>query len=165
MHRRPTSPSARPPFAARAAIVAGVVAGIVATLAQVVLWAVFTDALPAILYRDARFAAAVVLGRRVLPPPATFDAAVMLVATLVHFAVAIAWALVLAAVLTRVPARLASAAGALFGAVVYAIDLYGFTALLPWFAASRDAIALAAHVVFGIVAAAAYVALAPRMRS
>ncbi len=156
--------SRTPPFDLRAAMAAGVVAGIIATLAQLALWALFTDALPAILYRDARLAAAVVLGRRVLPPPATFDATVMLAATLVHFAVAIAWALVLATALARAPARFALPAGALFGLVVYAVDLYGFTALFPWFAASRDAIAVAAHVVFGIAAAGTYVALAPSGR-
>jgi hypothetical protein len=152
--------SRAPPFDARATVAAGAVAGVVATVAQIALWALFTDALPAILYRDARLAAAVVLGRRALPPPATFDAAVMLAATAVHFVVAIGWTFVLAAALTRLPTRFALAAGALFGLVVYAVDLYGFTALFPWFAASRDAIAVAAHVVFGIAAAAAYVALA-----
>jgi hypothetical protein len=54
----------------RAAIYSGVAAGFVATLAQFALWSVFTDALPAILYRDARFTAAIVMGRGVLPPPA-----------------------------------------------------------------------------------------------
>ena len=155
-----TAPRAPLPFDSRAAVCAGVVSGIVATLAQVALWAMLTDALPAILYRDARLAAAVVLGSRVLPPPATFDLDVMLAATLVHFAVAVGWTLVLAAALTRLPARLAPAAGALFGLVVYAIDLHGFTVFFPWFAESRDAIAVAAHVVYGLAAAGAYVALA-----
>lgn len=159
---RPRAPSC---FDARAAVAAGVVAGVVATFAQVALWALFTDARPAILYRDARLAAAVVLGRRVLPPPATFDAAVMLAASLVHFVVAVGWTLVLAAALPRVPPRFALPAGALFGLVVYAVDLHGFTVVFPWFAASRDAIAVAAHVVFGIVAAGAYVALARPTRN
>ena len=158
--RRLRSPRSPPAFDVRAAAAAGVVAGVVATIAQVALWALLTDALPAILYRDARFAAAVVLGRHVLPPPATIDLAVMLAATLVHFAVAIGWTLVLAVALARLPARFALAVGAAFGIAVYAIDLYGFTALFPWFAASRDAIAAAAHVVFGIAAAVSYVALA-----
>jgi hypothetical protein len=33
------------------------------------LWAVFTDALSTILLRDARFAAAIIMGRGVSPPP------------------------------------------------------------------------------------------------
>jgi hypothetical protein len=45
-----------------AAVCAGIAAGILATVVQIVLWSVFTDALPTILFRDARFAAAIVMG-------------------------------------------------------------------------------------------------------
>src|SRR4029450_14090013 len=57
----------------RAALCAGIAAAILSTLVQVAFWAAVTDALPAVLYRDARFAAAIVMGPRVLPPPARFD--------------------------------------------------------------------------------------------
>jgi hypothetical protein len=46
----------------RAIAVSGMAAGIVSTLLQLALWALFTDALPGILFRDARLAAALVLG-------------------------------------------------------------------------------------------------------
>jgi hypothetical protein len=39
---------------------------------------------------------------------------------------------------------------------LYAINMYGFTAIFPWFAASRDKITLTAHIAFGVVAAGAY---------
>ncbi len=45
-----------------AAIWAGIVAGVVATGAQMVLWWIFTDDLPEILYRDARLTAAMLMG-------------------------------------------------------------------------------------------------------
>ena len=43
----------------RAAVYAGVAAGIVSTLAQIALWLIFSDAFPAILFRDARLTAAI----------------------------------------------------------------------------------------------------------
>jgi hypothetical protein len=139
-----------------AAVYAGVAAGILATIVQIVLWAIFTDALPAILYRDSRFAAAIVLGRGVLPPPASFDERIMLVATLVHFALAIAYALTLAWLIANLRVRTSLLAGAAFGLGLYAVNMYGFTAVFPWFASSRDWITAVTHLVFGTVLAAVY---------
>lgn len=39
---------------------------------------------------------------------------------------------------------------------LYAVNLYGFTALFPWFAQLRDWITIAAHLVFGVTAASVY---------
>ena len=52
-----------------AVLCAGIVAGVLATLVQVLLWLVFTDDFMALLLRDARLTAALVLGQKVLPPP------------------------------------------------------------------------------------------------
>src|SRR5215470_7956255 len=146
-----------------AALYAGIIAGIVATLAQIVLWAVFTDALPEILFRDARLAAAIVMGRGVLPPPANFDARVMLVAALLHFALSIAYAFALARLVSSLRgAASALPAGAAFGGCLYVLNMYGFTSIFPWFEVSRDWITVAAHVAFGVGAAGAYRALARR---
>jgi hypothetical protein len=145
-----------------AAVYAGIAAGILSTVAQLALWAMFTDALPEILFRDARLAAAIVMGRGVLPPPASFDAVVMLVATLVHFALSITYALILAPLLTSLGPRAALLAGAAFGVALFAMNMYGFTVVFPWFAATRDAITVAAHVVFGVSAAGVYKAVSAR---
>ncbi len=93
-----------------AAVSAGIAAGILATAVQIVLWSILTDALPAILFRDARFAAAIVMGRDVLPPPASFDGRIMLITTLMHFALAIAY-LILARLIAglRTPSSLLAA--------------------------------------------------------
>jgi hypothetical protein len=144
---------------ARAVVLAGLAAAIVSTLVQVLLWGIFTDALPGILWRDARLAAALVLGREVLAPASTFDAPVMLVATLVHFALSIVFAAVLAAVIARRPMAFALVTGAMFGGVLYAIDLHALTAFFPWFVVARGPITLAAHVAFGITAAVVYRAM------
>lgn len=144
-------------------MLAGIAAGVVSTVAQVALWLVFTDAFPEILFRDARLAAAIVLGRDVLPPPASFDMVVMLVSTVVHFALSIAYGLVLAAGLGALGFGAAALAGAAFGIALFVVNMYGFTNVFPWFAAARDPITVAAHVVFGVTAAVVYRALrAPR---
>jgi hypothetical protein len=102
------------------------------------------------------------MGPDVLPPPAKFDAHVMLVATFIHFALSIAYGLVLSALIFRLSTWLSLVIGATFGLVVYAVNMYGFTAFFPWFEATRDWITLTAHIVFGISAAAAYRLLSGR---
>ena len=140
----------------RATVWAGVIAGTLATLVQALLWLAFTDDFPAILFLDARLTAALLLGGSVLPPPATFDAGIMLAATLVHFALSIAYA----ALLARLAARFAGipplATGAAFGVALYIVNLYGFTAIFPWFVQARGWITLIAHGVFGMAAISAY---------
>ena len=136
------------------AVLAGVVAGTVATAVELVLWWLNGVALPQTLFRDARFAAAIVLGRGALAPAGTFDGRVMLVASALHFALSIAYALALAAAIAPLRPRAAIAAGALFGLLLYAVNMYGFTLVFPWFAATRDAVTLTAHIVFGATAAA-----------
>jgi uncharacterized membrane protein YagU involved in acid resistance len=149
-----------PTFQWRRAAIAGIVAGIVATAFEIVLWWASSEPLPAILFRDARLAAAIVMGPQVLPPPSTFDASVMLTATLVHFTLSIVYGLTLCAVLSRWRARVGLLrglmVGAVFGLALYAINMYGFTFLFPWFAVTRDWITAATHAVFGMAVALAY---------
>jgi hypothetical protein len=140
----------------RSAALAGIAAGVVATLAQIALWWVSSEPLPAILFRDARLTAAIIMGREVLPPPATFDGSVMLIATLVHFALSIAYGLALSVFISGLSTPLSLLAGAVFGLSLYAINMYGFTLVFPWFTAARDWITAATHVVFGVIVAAVY---------
>lgn len=143
----------------RAAIWAGVIAGTLSTLIQVLLWLVFTDDFPAILFRDARLTAGLVLGGSVLPPPATFDVGIMLAATLIHFTLSITYAALLAPLAARLEAVPALLAGAGFGVMLYMVNLYGFTAIFPWFAQARGWITLIAHGVFGVTVSAVYLYL------
>jgi hypothetical protein len=62
----------------------------------------------------------------------------------------------------RLPLYACLLAGGVFGLVLFAINMYGFTIFFPWFAAARDWITATAHVVFGIVAAGVYAKLAGR---
>jgi uncharacterized membrane protein YagU involved in acid resistance len=140
-----------------AAIAAGIVAGIVATGAQVALWWLFLDdALPGNLYRDARLTAAMLMGPEVLPPPSTFDWAVMAVATFIHFMLSIAYSLVLACVVSRLGMKLSLIAGLIYGLGIYMVNMYVITFIFPWFSAVRDWITAVTHAVFGLSLAGTY---------
>jgi hypothetical protein len=139
-----------------AIVLAGVAAGIVATLAQMLLWLAFAGDFPALLFRDVRLTAALLLGSSVLPPPATFDMTALLAASLIHFALSVAYTALLMALTTRLGTIAALLAGAGFGLVLYAVNLYGFTLVFPWFAQTRGWIALIAHGIFGTSAVLAY---------
>jgi hypothetical protein len=140
-------------------ISSGIVAGVVATGVQIFLWLVFTDALPHIFYRDARLTAAILLGQGVLPPPATFDWKVMTVATIIHFAISIAYSLILARLLSRIGTTLSLLAGSIYGLMIYTVNMYGVTTIFPWFSEARDWITVVTHVVFGVSLAGTYKAL------
>lgn len=132
---------------------AGLVAGTMATLMQVLLWLAFTDTFPDILFRDARLTAALVLGISVLQPSSSIGISlIMTTATVIHFALSIAYAALLAALTTRLETMKALWAGAAFGVALYVINLYGFTFIFPWFVQARDWITLIAHGVFGVSA-------------
>lgn len=140
----------------RAAALAGIAAAGVSTAVQLALWVAFTDALPGVLWRDARLAAALVMGTGVLAPPETFDAGIVGVATAVHCALSLVYAYALCAVIARWPTGRSLAAGALSGALLYAVNMHGFATLMPWFDVARGGITFAAHVAFGVSAAAVY---------
>lgn len=135
---------------------AGIIAGAVATGAQVVLWWVFTDELPYILYRDARFTAAIVMGPAVLPPPSTFDLKVMIVATVIHAGLSVAYSLILVFAIHRLTMTGALLSGLVFGVILYVINMYDMTGIFPWFSAVRDWITIVAHLVFGTCVAFVY---------
>ena len=139
----------------RAALVSGVAAGLVSTVAQVALWVTFTDAFPAILWRDTRFAAAILLGSRALES-AQDVLLIASAATLIHFVLSFAYALLLAMAIHRRAMPVAIAIGALLGAAVYVVNMHAFTAFFPWFVEARDPITLAAHLVFGVTAVVVY---------
>jgi hypothetical protein len=138
----------------RAGVVAGIVAGVFATLVELILWWLAGLPLPETLFRDARLAAAIVLGPAALVPQPAFHWRVMLTATLLHFSLSVAYAGCLSIVIARASWRASLAAGALFGLALFAINMYGFALIFPWFAVTRDWITAAAHLVFGVVAAA-----------
>lgn len=143
------------------ALLAGGAAGTIATLAQILLWWLAGLPLLDTLLRDARLTAAIVLGREALSAASVATWPVVLVATLVHFALSAAYALLPARFAGRLPLLPALVAGGGYGVAIYAVNMYGFTAVFPWFALVRDPITLFAHVVFGIALVGACRWLAP----
>lgn len=137
-------------FAPQMVVIAGLGAGVIATVVQLVLWWLAGMPLPETLFRDARLTAALVMGIGVLPPPATARWDILAVATLIHFFLSIAYAVIPAYLVDRVRTTPALLAGAIYGLTIYVVNLYGLTVFFPWFAVARDWVTLVTHLVFGI---------------
>lgn len=131
-------------------LVAGLGAGAIAAVAQLALWWLAEMPLPETLFRDARLTAALVMGSAVLPPPSTPQWGILLVATLIHFALSVAYAVIPAHLAGHMRTGPAIFSGALYGLAIYVVNLYGFTVLFPWFAVDRDWVTVLTHLVFGV---------------
>jgi hypothetical protein len=141
----------------RAAIWSGVIAGAVFLMLEMVMVPLF---LGESAWGPPRMIAAIVLGQGVLPPPATFDFGILMVAMMVHFMLSILYALIGGAIFERMPMGTAIIVGALLGLLLYAINFHGFAAVFEWFAMARNWVSIFAHAMFGLVAAWAYKGLA-----
>lgn len=126
----------------------GLAAGVIATVVQIVLWWLASVPVAETLSRDARMTAAMLLGPAVLQPRA-LSWEILLVATLIHFALSVAYALLPSHVAGRLRFRPALVIGAGYGLVIYGVNLYGVAVLFPWFAETRDWVTLVTHLVFG----------------
>lgn len=131
-------------------LIVGIGAGILATVVQIALWRLAGMPILETLFRDARLTAALLMGPGVLPPPSTAQWDILVVATLIHFALSISYALAPALMTARLSAGPAIVAGALYGLGIYIVNLYGFTLLFPWFSVARDWVTLLTHIVFGM---------------
>ena len=145
----------------KAAVWAGIIAGVVFMMLEMVLVETVGGGSP---WGPPRMIAAIGMGKDVLPPPATFDLGVMIVAMAIHFVLAILLGMILGLIVSRRKLGLMASigAGAIFGLAVYLVNFYGLTALFPWFAMARTPITLLTHVIFGTVLGWSYHALAVR---
>jgi hypothetical protein len=144
----------------KAALLAGLIAGVVFMIMEMTLVALAGMG----FWAPPRMIAAMVLGRGVLPPPATFEPGVMMVAMAIHFVLSIAYALIFAWIVSRwiLHTYMVIIAGTVFGLGLYVINFYGFTVLFPWFAEARNWISIVSHLAFGAVLAFGYWGLAER---
>lgn len=140
----------------KAATWAGIVAGAVFLLFNVFISTRFLGGNGWMAFR---YAASIVLGERVLPPPASFDLTAFVLGILVNFVISIAAALLIAAVLHRWGLLVGICGGAVFGLALYVINFYTLTLLFPWFFVLRSPTLLVAHVIFGALAGGVYEAL------
>ncbi len=143
----------------KAAIIAGLVAGIVFMMLEMVLVGTIGGQSP---WGPPRMKAAMVMGKDVLPPPATFDAGIMMVAMMIHLMMSILLGVILGWIIAhwRMSLMTALVVGTLFGLVVYFVDFYLMTAVFPWFAMARGAISIFAHAMFGLVLGWVYYSMA-----
>lgn len=136
-------------------IVAGLVAGVLSTVSQGLVWLLGGAPVVELFLRDARLTAALVLGRSVIDETDQW-AVVMWWATIVHFILSIGFAFAIIALTACLTFARAVLVGCFLGLLLYVINLYGWTEVFPWFAASRSLNTAAAHIVFGASAVWAY---------
>ncbi len=136
----------------RAAIIAGLIAGVAFFLLQMAL----TAQLLGTPWVFARMTAAMVLGRGVLPPPATFDAGVVAVAFGLHMLLALTYTALIAFILHRWGLLVGIVGGALLGLALFAINFGTMAWCFPWFLDLKGGIVLVSHVVFGALAGGVY---------
>jgi hypothetical protein len=139
-----------------AAAVAGFVAGAGVMVLELLWVSLVVGASP---WETTSKIAAMLMGPEVLQSTG-FSVGVVTLALIIHYILGIAFGIVLCAILApfHLDSNLAIAllVGALFGLALYLINFYGMTRLLPWFVEMRGMATLAAHLVFGMIAAAMY---------
>ncbi len=143
-----------------AAAKAGIIAGIVFIILEMVLVATVVGESP---WGPPRMIAAIAMGKDALPPPASFDMTIFLVAMAVHFTLSILLGIVFAIIADMARWTLAASAiaGLVVGLAIYAFHFYVMTAVFPWFAMARGPVSIFAHAMFGLVLGYAYRAMAP----
>ena len=143
----------------KAAVWAGIIAGLAFMVLEMFLVQLVGEGN---MWGPPRMIGAIVMGREVLPPPATFDAAVFIVALIVHFVLSLIYAFIFAWIRGQwqMTMPMAAIGGLLFGLVIYAVNFYGFTAVFPWFAEARNWITILAHAIFGLTLGVVYEPLA-----
>lgn len=134
-------------------LVAGLAAGTIASLVQLLLWWLCDIPLRETIFRDIRLTAALIMGKTILPPMSGMSWNVFLIAMLIHTALSMLYALLPAYLVGHWPSGSTILAGVFYGLVIFAVNMYGFTILFPWFEVVRDWITLLTHLVFGVVLA------------
>lgn len=132
---------------------AGVIASVVFQVLEVVLIPLAGGGGP---WGPARMIAAMAMGPGALSPRAGFDIEIVAVALVVDIALAIAYTAVLSLFIRGWPLGRAIIVGAVFGAMLYLINFYGFTTVFPWFETGRNGVTLFTHIVFSVTAVMAY---------
>lgn len=135
-------------------VVAGIIAGMVFLMAEMAMLALSGQS----PFGPPRMMAAMVMGEGVLPPPATFDVGIMMVAMAVHLMLSIAFALVFGVVYKMLSRSSGTAllVGGVFGLAMYFLNFYVMTMVWPWFEMARGMISIVGHVVFGVALGWAY---------
>jgi hypothetical protein len=140
----------------RAVAISGILAGAVLLL----LASILVVATGGNVWGPFRMVAAIALGKSVFVQPTSFDAAMVVVALAVHFALAVAFAIVLSVLMVAFnfdsSLGIASLTGAVFGLIIYVANFYGMTAAFDWFLETRTWTNCGLHIVYGLIVAISY---------
>lgn len=140
-----------------ATIWSGVIAGIVFMMAEMLMVMIFMGQSP---WGPPRMIAATVLGKDVLPPPATFSVGIMMTAMIVHFMLSIAFGLLLGWIVHRLSGTNALLIGGAFGLAIYFINFYLIApAFFPWFTHAQNWVSVISHLIYGLVLGGTYAAM------
>jgi hypothetical protein len=137
----------------------GLAAGVAFMMLEMLLVWAFMGQSP---WGPPRMIAAMAMGQGVLPPPATFDFGIMMAAMFIHFTLSWLLAVAFAWLFGGLGTGTAVLVGAVFGLAIYLVNFYGFTAIWPWFAQARNWVSIFSHVMFGVILAWSYKAIADR---
>jgi hypothetical protein len=140
-----------------AAAVAGLAAGAVLMVLDLLWSSIFTPEGP---WRTSHMIAPIFLGRSAVGAGYSFSITVVSIALVTHYVLGVIFGLIMAAVLAqlrldRKPGQ-AACAGAIMGLVLYLVNFDLLVVFFPWLAWLRGWDTVAAHVVFGVVAAYLY---------
>ena len=150
-----------PKINVKAALWAAVIAGMVFMMLEMIMVSVFMGGSP---WGPPRMIAAIGMGERVLSPPATFNADIMMAAMLIHLGPSVILAFLFAFIARGRPIGMVTLIGGAFGFAIYLISFYGMTAVFPWFAMARGWVSIFAHIAYGAVLGWVYVSVARRTR-
>ena len=131
----------------KAAIWSGIIAAMVMLILEFIMNPLF---LGNSMWAPVRMIGAILLGKSVVPPPATFDFGIMMAAVAAHIPLSVIYAIITAWIIRRTSYGLALLLGAVGGLLIYLINFYAFTALFPWFANARNWVQIVIHIIFGI---------------
>lgn len=112
----------------RAAITSGFIAGTVFLLAEMAGRALVVGGS---VWITIRYIAAIVLGEDILPPPPTFDLGALIVALLVHFALALIFTFIVVAVVHEMAMPSWAIVSLLFILTILGIGFYAYSVYLP----------------------------------
>jgi hypothetical protein len=139
-----------------AAAVSGFAAGAVLMVLELLWSTMGMDVSP---WATSHRIAAIVMGPDVLQST-DFSFSVVAVALATHYVLGIVFGMVLSAIIAPFhfdsSAGMGLLAGAVFGLAIYLLNFYGMVRFFPWFADMRGWATLAAHLIFGMVAAVMY---------
>jgi hypothetical protein len=131
----------------------GLLAGTVAGLLEMVL---LQAAGRGGMWDPVRLSASIALGNQAMTASAPFTFDIFFVGMLVHYVVAIWYAVVLGMIIRKMKPATAVIVGAVFGLLIYLLNFHGLSGLYPWVANSRNWIFCVGHVAFGTAAAWIY---------